>query len=70
MRSREFGFYARITLKTVKEIKKYNEMLCFSKLISHPSTSSAGHSVALFDDVFELEKYIKEYTEMLIAESR
>ena len=65
----EFGFYVRITIKNRKENEKFLEMLD-GGIVSLIFGNPAGHSVTLFDDVFELEKYIKEYTEMLIAESR
>ena len=66
----EFDFYAKVNLLTKEAFVKFSEMMFVDKIISCPRTNPVGHSVLLFEDIFELEKYIKEYPEMLKAEAR
>ena len=65
----EFGFYVLVKINNIQEMKIVEKMLREDVLTIYYE-SPAGHSVTLFDDVFELKKYIKEYPEMLKAESR
>ena len=69
LKSNEFGFYVRVNIKNRKENEKFLEMWD-AGIVSIEFGNPAGHSVLLFDDIFELEIYIIEYPEMLKAESR